>query len=429
MMAGWTMDQKVQASKDVTFASNPTNGQTIRCGAQTYTFATTLAAPYQVKIGVATANTLDGLIAALNQAAGAGTTYSAGTVYNPIVTATRSSTTLTILYRFAGPFGNGHPAELSRLSMGGYKLLGSSPQTRSSNPSQQLAVKLHVYDTSGVVGITNLPVANAKFMLPDESASGIQHQVKTTRTFRCIANRCQFFCYATDTNGDPFGSVLAGGVPHYSLNSACSGDIPVLPADSMWWSMGDANGDDGHPATTPRTVVTVASGGNHYTNVDPNNAQIAQVFTDSLGNRDASDWVQSDALKNTVLNDGTGGTPTDRAHNTKLTSLHSLYNYTVDSGATLIDSVRWHGGGGLAGRRQFLEPLLQWGNGVDAMPRIRSQVYDAWIGTDQVPAETVQFFPDGHFYVAFTHQGKFGTLWLRVPAASPVVLVGAGYAF
>jgi hypothetical protein len=83
------------------------------------------------------------------------------------------------------------------------------------------------------------------------------------------------------------------------------------------------------------------------------------------------------------------------------------------------------------GKRMLLEPLAAWappGGGTSSSPaQISGQLWNAWIGTDQVPMDTVQQFDDENYYLAFTHQGKFGTLWLEIPGPEPFVLTAVSW--
>ena len=93
-----------------------------------------------------------------------------------------------------------------------------------------------------------------------------------------------------------------------------------------------------------------------------------------------------------------------------------------------IDAMRWHGGNGTVGRRMLVEPLVVWGDPSGAGPLFRGQLWNAWIGTDQVPMDTVQQFDDSNYYMAFTNQGKWGTLWLEIPGPQPLGLTSVSYA-
>ncbi len=68
---------------------NGVNGDTVTIGTQVYTFnaATLVDSPDEVLVGAAATNSLDNLIAAINNAAGEGTTYGTGTVEHANITA------------------------------------------------------------------------------------------------------------------------------------------------------------------------------------------------------------------------------------------------------------------------------------------------------------------------------------------------------
>lgn len=79
----------VAATGVFTLTANPVANDFVEIDDIRYTFRTTLTppTPYDVLIGAAATNTLDNLIAAINGAGGAGTTYGTGTVAHPTVTA------------------------------------------------------------------------------------------------------------------------------------------------------------------------------------------------------------------------------------------------------------------------------------------------------------------------------------------------------
>lgn len=70
---------------------NPANGETVvldsSSNERTYTFVTSLSTAYDVLIGGSLADTMDNLIAAINAAAGEGSTYGTGTLIHPTVSA------------------------------------------------------------------------------------------------------------------------------------------------------------------------------------------------------------------------------------------------------------------------------------------------------------------------------------------------------
>ena len=68
------------ATGTLTFAANAAAGKKVTIGTRVYTFVAALTAANQVLIGASASASLDNLIAAINAAAGAGTTYGTGTV-------------------------------------------------------------------------------------------------------------------------------------------------------------------------------------------------------------------------------------------------------------------------------------------------------------------------------------------------------------
>lgn len=83
------------ASKVLTFAGNPSDGDTVTIGATTYTFKTALTAATtanEVLIGADAEESRDNLVAAINKATGGGTLYGSDTVANASATAAASST-------------------------------------------------------------------------------------------------------------------------------------------------------------------------------------------------------------------------------------------------------------------------------------------------------------------------------------------------
>lgn len=88
------------------------NANTVSIGGQVYTFKTALSTgptvPNEVLVGASDSDSLDNLIAAINGAAGSGTTYSTGTVANAFVTAAAGAgDTLVVTAKAAGAAGNG----------------------------------------------------------------------------------------------------------------------------------------------------------------------------------------------------------------------------------------------------------------------------------------------------------------------------------
>lgn len=96
------------ATGTLTLVANPTDGDTVTIGTKTYTLQDTLTNTNgNVKIGATASDTLDNLIAAINLAAGAGTTYAAATTVHPTVTAAAGAgDTMTVTAKSTGTAGN-----------------------------------------------------------------------------------------------------------------------------------------------------------------------------------------------------------------------------------------------------------------------------------------------------------------------------------
>lgn len=88
-------------------ATQPTAGDTVTIGSVVYTFQSTLALAYDVKIGASVTATLLSLKKAINGNGVAGTDYFAGTLVHPDVLASASdATTVTIYSRLIGTANN-----------------------------------------------------------------------------------------------------------------------------------------------------------------------------------------------------------------------------------------------------------------------------------------------------------------------------------
>lgn len=101
----------VAATGTLTMTGNAGNTQTVTIGEETYTFVTALSTgptvPFEVLIGVNASASLDNLIAAVNGASGAGTTYSTGTTANALADAAAGAgDTMTLTATEAGSDGN-----------------------------------------------------------------------------------------------------------------------------------------------------------------------------------------------------------------------------------------------------------------------------------------------------------------------------------
>lgn len=98
---------EAKATNILTATANPQDGARVTIGATAYTFRDTLVSAFDVKIGAAATNSLDNLIAAVNLAAGEGTTYGTGTTVHPTVTAAAGAgDTIDFVAKTIGVAGN-----------------------------------------------------------------------------------------------------------------------------------------------------------------------------------------------------------------------------------------------------------------------------------------------------------------------------------
>lgn len=108
------------ATGTLTIAVQPTSGDTITLGSVTYTFQSSVSTTAnKILIGAAATNTLANALAAINAAAGGGTTYGSATVANPSASAAAAtSTTITVSSFTPGTAGNTVVASTSSFTSG-----------------------------------------------------------------------------------------------------------------------------------------------------------------------------------------------------------------------------------------------------------------------------------------------------------------------
>lgn len=105
----------------LTFTANPTDGETVEIGTETYTFRTNILSHYDVEIGVNLATSILNLAGAINLGAGV---YN-GSVASDFVSATYDATTLTATALNVGAAGDvGSTETLANGSWGAATLLG-----------------------------------------------------------------------------------------------------------------------------------------------------------------------------------------------------------------------------------------------------------------------------------------------------------------
>lgn len=406
LKANWNLTARVKAAVTSSpYGSNFSSGNNITLAGIRYTFDIVLdnSTANNLLIGATLADSLNNFVAAVNAGSGSGTLYSTPTLPHPLVTASTTGTTVTITYRKAGPVGNGTSTDYGPLVYGGWKVHGTSPQTGAgiTNPMEAHA---YVYDHQ--VSSSGRVYAHTQIMNAAESVTSSEKnlQVVSGRRYRVVANRCQFFCYVAGSAANNFGQFVAAGVPWVPPASTCGGEVAGMPTSQSYWIVSDYD-NSGNPPSTFRTVTALTA---HYTE---DSSQNTTTLTDAEG------WLASEALFN--ANQLFAGS--DPSGNFRMLNMTPGWNFQLDPSTTLIDGIKWFGGNGPAGRPMLLEPLVGWADTSSTQPaRVRGQLWDAWIRTDQVPMDTVEVFDDGRTYVALSNLTKFGALWLFVPGPNPI---------
>lgn len=121
-----TSRNPVKATGTLTWSIQPTDGQTVTIGSQTYRFKNTLALPFDVKIGASVIATKDNFEKAVNLSGVAGTNYETGTTISIFVTAASLSATQTVVTAIHGGAGGNSigTTESSNMSWGSITLQG-----------------------------------------------------------------------------------------------------------------------------------------------------------------------------------------------------------------------------------------------------------------------------------------------------------------
>lgn len=96
----------VAATGEVTLGANPSNNDAVTIANKNYKFVSALSTANDVLIGTNVAATIANLVAAINGAAGAGTTYGTGTTANDYVSAAAGSGKVSLTAKIAGASGN-----------------------------------------------------------------------------------------------------------------------------------------------------------------------------------------------------------------------------------------------------------------------------------------------------------------------------------
>lgn len=146
----------IAATGTLTLAANAANAETVVIEGQTYTFKTALTASTtanEVLIGAAATDSIDNLIAAINGAAGGGTTYGSLTVANASVTAAAGAgDTMVVTSRIKGTVGNAYATTETLAESGsawGAATLASGADTSAAEFTTALTTAINANDCGG----------------------------------------------------------------------------------------------------------------------------------------------------------------------------------------------------------------------------------------------------------------------------------------
>lgn len=129
---------QLAASATITFDTNAANSDTVTINGKAYTFQTTLTdVDGNVKIGVDAATTAANLVAAINLAAGAGTTYATSMTAHTTVSATALSNVVTLTALVASAAGNAYTLTKSstHLTLSGATFTGGVTGSMAGTPA------------------------------------------------------------------------------------------------------------------------------------------------------------------------------------------------------------------------------------------------------------------------------------------------------
>lgn len=173
----------IQANGTLTMGGQPNDGDQVEIGGQTYTFNTVLGGSGSIFIGATTADTINNLVAAINNGAGEGTTWGNGTpAPNQDVTAAAGPGSIAVTAIAYGADGNTitttDPTDTSgNLTWGGATLSGGSGvpvagEVLTAAGGGSAIVTFAVDDGTGTAGTVTIENWNATDFVDSESLTG-----------------------------------------------------------------------------------------------------------------------------------------------------------------------------------------------------------------------------------------------------------------
>lgn len=160
-----TAFQAQAAVQTLTLTGLPLAGEVVEINGREYTWvAAAGAVADEVEIGASASLSLDNLIAALNAAAGAGTTYGTGTVINADVTAAAGAgDTMDVTAKEAGEDGNAITVstDMADGTWGDATLEGGTERLGATIPTNQRTARGWLFARRGAGGSGAVTIANA----------------------------------------------------------------------------------------------------------------------------------------------------------------------------------------------------------------------------------------------------------------------------
>lgn len=286
---------------------NPTNGKSVTVGIMTYTFVTKFTgSKNEIKIQSTADGTMNALIAAINNAAGSGTTYSSDIIKNTQVTAgtlsahafivtaitggtignsiATVSTDVTLSWTGATLTGGGADTnKITQVNVGGTDLLTTYVQFNQTTVQTAIDVVIAINAQSSVTGFS--AVASNGVVTISSTSAGTSFNGKVI-TVTAAGNVCCYNCnfslssFVANTSNVSAITVTAtnimtatityrdGGHPaetdvqfvarivaNINANTGASGWLAYSSGDSIWISKATTASSD----TIPAVTITVAS--------------------------------------------------------------------------------------------------------------------------------------------------------------------------
>lgn len=188
-------------------ATNVTDGDTVTIGTTVYRFKDTMAAAYDVKRGATAADSLVNLKAAINLTGTVGTTYFAGTLIHPTVTAGANRTTLVVTAKAIGTAGNAIATTETAVTLGfGNTTLTGGTNVTAAEFTTALTASIN---SNGPQGVTATRTDANSVIVADVN----ERLLVTTETLAGANNAWATATFVAGTSPSADGAVVQARVP------------------------------------------------------------------------------------------------------------------------------------------------------------------------------------------------------------------------